>query len=70
MIILHGVYDHGKIEIKEKDLPDIKADVEISIPDTGKKSELKKLFQVSREKNLFQDIKNPVEWQRKIRNDW
>ena len=31
MLILHGIYDNGKIEILDKDLPMIKGDVEIKI---------------------------------------
>ena len=31
MITLHGVYDNGDIILKEKDLPKIKAEVEIII---------------------------------------
>ncbi len=33
MIILHGVYDNGKIMIEEKDLPKLKSKVEIKILD-------------------------------------
>ena len=32
MIILHGVYDNGKIEIKEKNLPQIRTEIEIALP--------------------------------------
>jgi hypothetical protein len=35
MIILHGTYDSGKIEIKEKNLPQIKTDVDIVFPETS-----------------------------------
>ncbi|OHD53348.1 MAG: hypothetical protein A2Y33_12560 [Spirochaetes bacterium GWF1_51_8] len=31
MTILHGLYDHGKIEIIEKNPPEIKAEVEVRI---------------------------------------
>ena len=31
MIVLHGLYDNGKVTITDKDLPDIKAEVEIII---------------------------------------
>ncbi|OHD56411.1 MAG: hypothetical protein A2Y33_15590 [Spirochaetes bacterium GWF1_51_8] len=31
MIILHGIYNKGKIEIEEKDVPMIEAEVEIKI---------------------------------------
>jgi len=31
MLILHGIYDHGKIDINEKELPDIKTEVEIKL---------------------------------------
>ncbi len=31
MIVLHGIYDHGKIEITEKELPNMKAEIEIII---------------------------------------
>ncbi|NPV02064.1 MAG: hypothetical protein HPY53_11860 [Brevinematales bacterium] len=33
MIILHGTYDSGKIEIKEKNLPQIKTEVDIVFPE-------------------------------------
>lgn len=31
-MILHGIYENGKIEIKEKDLPNIRAEIEIELP--------------------------------------
>ena len=37
MIILHGVYDNGKIKITEKKLPKIKAKVNIQIIEEQKK---------------------------------
>jgi len=33
MIILHGTYDSGKIEIKEKNPPQIKTEVDIVFPE-------------------------------------
>ena len=32
MLVLHGIYDNGKIEIEEKDLPKVKAKVKIQFP--------------------------------------
>ncbi len=29
MIILHGIYDNGKVEITDKDLPNVRAEIEI-----------------------------------------
>ena len=29
MIILHGIYDNGKVEITDKNLPNIRAEIEI-----------------------------------------
>lgn len=31
MLVLHGIYDHGQIQILDKDLPDIRTEVEILI---------------------------------------
>ena len=31
IMTLHGIYDHGKIELLDEDLPDIRTDVEIEI---------------------------------------
>ncbi|OHD53576.1 MAG: hypothetical protein A2Y33_06545 [Spirochaetes bacterium GWF1_51_8] len=39
MIILHGTYDNGKIEIREKDLPNVKSEVEISLSFENNESE-------------------------------
>lgn len=44
MIILHGFYDEGKIEILEKDLPKIKGEAEIVIKEKIKlKDRIKKV---------------------------
>ncbi|NBU98784.1 MAG: hypothetical protein EBS19_11345 [Spirochaetia bacterium] len=29
MIILHGIYDNGKVEITDKNLPNVRAEIEI-----------------------------------------
>lgn len=31
MIVLHGIYENGKVTITDKNIPDIKAEVEIII---------------------------------------
>jgi len=31
MLVLHGIYDHGKVEIEEKELPDIKTQAVITL---------------------------------------
>lgn len=31
MTILHGIYDHGKIEITDEELPNIRSNVEIRL---------------------------------------
>jgi type II secretory ATPase GspE/PulE/Tfp pilus assembly ATPase PilB-like protein len=36
----------------------------------GKITQLKKLLKQIREKNIFQTIDDPVEWQRTIRDEW
>jgi hypothetical protein len=38
MIVLHGIYDHGKIKITDKNLPQIKTKVEIVIPEETPKN--------------------------------
>ncbi|MDX1959147.1 MAG: hypothetical protein SFU98_11280 [Leptospiraceae bacterium] len=43
MIVLHGIYENGKVTITDKDLPDIKAEVEIII---RKKSWQRKVVRV------------------------
>ncbi|OHD53623.1 MAG: hypothetical protein A2Y33_06795 [Spirochaetes bacterium GWF1_51_8] len=31
-MILHGIYENGKIELQEKDLPKIRIEIEIQLP--------------------------------------
>ena len=42
MLVLHGIYDNGKVEILEKDLPEIKAEVEIHLVKPQSKFSFKK----------------------------
>jgi hypothetical protein len=39
-------------------------------PDKNKISDIKGILKEIREKNIFQKIDNPVDWQRTIRNEW
>ncbi|NPV01205.1 MAG: hypothetical protein HPY53_07465 [Brevinematales bacterium] len=46
-MILHGIYDNGKIEIKEKNLPNIRLEIEINLPvDTPVSSRFTKALQI------------------------
>ena len=36
----------------------------------SKKEKLEKLFAEATKKNIFKSIENPIEWQKKIRNEW
>ncbi len=42
---------------------------EKDIPDTQKKKRIKKLFEQLHQSNPFSEIKDPVDWQKKIRVD-
>jgi UDP-N-acetylmuramyl tripeptide synthase len=44
-------------------------DVLLSEPSTQYQN-IKKILDKAKDKNLFQDIKDPVEWQREIRKEW
>ncbi|NPV02222.1 MAG: hypothetical protein HPY53_12675 [Brevinematales bacterium] len=46
MIILHGKYDHGRIEIEEKELPEIETDIEIRLMSPQEKNDNKGLDEV------------------------
>ena len=36
----------------------------------SKKEKLEKLFVEATKKNIFKSIENPIEWQKKLRNEW
>jgi hypothetical protein len=46
-MILHGIYDNGRIEILEKDLPNIRAEIEIQLPiEKAQKSDFNKALAI------------------------
>ncbi|OHD57785.1 MAG: hypothetical protein A2014_10595 [Spirochaetes bacterium GWF1_49_6] len=46
MIILHGKYDHGRIEIEEKELPEIETDIEIRLTSPQERINRKELDKI------------------------
>ncbi len=42
MLVLHGIYNNGKIELLDKNLPHIKAKAEIKITDNSNQTGIKK----------------------------
>ena len=57
MIILHGIYDNGKIVLEEKDLPMIKAEAEIKISSSADlKERLHKLGGLKTETDFSRDF--------------
>ena len=47
----------------------VEKDTDLNEPST-QYQKIKKILDDARGKNLFQDIKDPVEWQREIRKGW
>lgn len=68
--------EHGVIHLPEElaDYENSVAHVVITLdaPDEkkAKKERLFAAFKKAQEANLFSDIENPVEWQRKLRDEW
>jgi hypothetical protein len=50
MIILHGIYDNGKVEITDRNLPNIRAEIEIIIK---KKSWQRKISRIRLQKPIL-----------------
>lgn len=48
----------------------LKEDKQPKINGGNNNSRIKKLLKQIREKNIFQEIDNPAEWQRTIRDEW
>ena len=59
MLILHGIYDHGKIDINEKELPDIKTEVEIKLLESFK-------FNINFEIKLSENFKLNINFEIKL----
>lgn len=68
--------EHGVIHLPKEfeDYEDAVAHVVITLetPDEkkAKKEKLFAAFKKAQKAKLFQDIENPVEWQRKLRDEW
>lgn len=68
--------EHGVIHLPKEfeDYENAIAHVTVTIETTDeKKAKKEKLFAVlekMQKSNMFQDIENPVEWQRKLRDEW
>jgi hypothetical protein len=71
------VNESGKIELlteirlkkRQRALVTI-LDEEPKVSDESKKEKLLAAFKKAQKAKLFQDIENPVEWQRKLRDEW
>lgn len=71
------VNENGKVELlteirlkkRQRALVTI-LDEEPKISDESKKEKLFAVFEKMQKANLFQDIKDPVEWQKKLRDEW
>jgi hypothetical protein len=59
MITLHGIYNNGKIEIKEKDLPKMKVEIEIVLPEKPEKRDRIKEFEKLNRKMAALNLKLP-----------
>ena len=71
------VNENGKIELlteirlkkRQRALVTI-LDEEPKVSDESKKENLLKAFKKAQKANLFAEIENPVEWQKKLRDEW
>ena len=66
-MILHGIYNNGRIKIKEKKLPKIKTEVDIILPEIVNEEKKEQLLKLAG--TLKSDI-NGLTYQREIRKDW
>jgi hypothetical protein len=71
-MILHGIYDNGRIIFIEKNLPKIKANVKINFIEKIKfKKQVIKNNRISELKGIWKyrnDIEDSSEWVRSLRN--
>lgn len=69
--IEHGVIHLPKeFEDYENEIAHLVITVETSDDKKTKKEKLFAVFEKMQEANLFRDIEDPVEWQRKLRDEW
>lgn len=72
--------ENGMIRIPDKYAPMVRREDELkiivlkkensNISPERKNSNIKKFLKQIREKKIFHDINDPVEWQNQIRNEW
>jgi len=76
MTILKVMVDDEQAEELKKLLHDIsfvksveEEQIEVMAPDT-KYVKIKRILDAAKDKELFKDIQDPVEWQKNIRKEW
>lgn len=69
--IEHGVIRLPKeFEEYENEIAHVTVTIETPEETKEKKARLFKAFKKAQEANLFQDIEDPVQWQKELRDEW
>lgn len=67
--IEHGVIHLSK-EFEEYENAVARVTVTLEVNETSQKEKLTVLFAKMRKVKMFENIENPTEWQRKLRDEW